>query len=260
MTDQSQTLLVERPADHVALVRLNRPAVRNALNLALRRLLAETFTTLGQDPTVRVIVLTGNAEAFCAGADLNEYRDAGTIEVLQRGLQVLWGAIAACPKPVIAAVNGPALGGGCELALLADIIIAGESARFGQPEVKLGLMPGAGGTQRFARVAGKYAAMKHLLTGQPWTAREALTMGLASAVVEDSAVLPTALSLAGDVAAVAPLAVRQIKELVLESMNTGLDAGLRLEHKAFQILFSSADKREGIAAFLEKRKPNFTGQ
>lgn len=260
MTDESQPLLVERPADHVALVRLNRPAVRNALNLALRHRLAETFTALGQDPAVRAIVLTGNAEAFCAGADLNEYREAGTIEVWQRGLQLLWGAVAACPKPVIAAVNGPAFGGGCELALHADIIIAGESARFAQPEVKLGLMPGAGGTQRVARAAGKYAAMKHLLTGQPWTAQEALAMGLVSSVVSDSAVLPTALSLAGEVAAVAPLAVRQIKELVIESMNSGLDAGLRLEHKAFQVLFSSADKREGMAAFFEKRKPKFTGQ
>lgn len=254
------SLLSESPSPGVMLVRLNRPEVRNALNLQLRRDLAALFAKLSQDEAVRCIVLTGTEKAFCAGADLNEYVDATTIDVLLRDMHLLWGAIAECPKPVIAAVNGYALGGGCELAMHADIIVAGKSATLGQPEVRIGLMPGAGGTQRLTRAIGKFRAMRLLLTGQSITAAEAFAMGLVSAVVPDGEVLPDALKLAGTVAALPPLAVRQIKELVVESMNNTLESGLRLERKAFQLLFSSADKTEGIRAFLEKRKPEFRGR
>lgn len=253
-------LIVEDQGEGVVLVRLNRPQVRNALNMALRTALATTFSTLSRRQDVRCVVLTGDDTAFCAGADLREYRDATSIEILQRNMDQLWAPIAQCPVPVIAAVQGYALGGGCELAMHADIIIAGESARFGQPEVRVGLMPGAGATQRLTRAVGKYFAMKVLLTGEPISANQALASGLVSAVVPDSDVLNESLNLARELARRAPLAVRQIKELVIESMNGSLDSGLRLERKAFQLLFSSADKTEGISAFLEKRPPIFNGR
>jgi len=256
----SDLVLIEFPVEHVAVVRLNRPKVRNALNLATRRLLAKCFCTLGEDESTRCIVVTGDERAFCAGADLREYLNASTIEVAQRNLHQLWTAISSCPKPVIAAVNGHALGGGCELAMQADIIVAGESARFGQPEVRIGLMPGAGGTQRLTRAIGKYRAMNLLLTGDSFSATDALSFGLVTTVVPDQDVLPHSLELAQRLAALPALAVRQIKELVMESMNSTLDSGLRLEAKAFQILFSSEDKTEGIRAFLEKRAPVYRGR
>jgi enoyl-CoA hydratase/carnithine racemase len=173
-------------------------------------------------------------------------------------MHLLWGAIADCPKPVIAAVRGYALGGGCELAMHADIIIAGESAQFGQPEVRIGLMPGGGATQRLTWAVGKFAAMRMLLTGESISASEALSMGLVSTVVADDCVVPEALKLADKIAALAPLAVQLVKESVIESMNSPLDAGLRFERKAFQMLFSTPEKTEGIRAFLEKRKPVFS--
>jgi enoyl-CoA hydratase/carnithine racemase len=205
-------------------------------------------------------VLTGDDRAFCGGADLREYLHASTVEIAQRNLPALWAAISGCPKPLIAAVNGYALGGGCELAMQADIIVAGESARFGQPEVKVGLMPGAGATQRLTRAIGKARAMKLLLTGDMISAAEAFSFGLVSTVVPDTETLPAALELARRIADLPPLAIRQIKELTIESMNSSLEAGLRLEAKAFQLLFSSEDKTEGISAFLEKRPPVFRGR
>lgn len=261
MSSGADTLLItEQHESGVVVLRLNRPHVRNALNLALRRELATAFSALAQRGDVRCVVLTGTATAFCAGADLNEYIDATTIEVLQRNMHLLWGAIAQFPQPIIAAVQGYALGGGCELAMHADIIVAGESAVFGQPEVRVGLMPGAGATQRLTRAVGKFAAMKVLLTGCPIGAREALASGLVSTVVPDDQVFNDAMKLAKDIAQLAPLAVRMIKETVIESMNCTLESGLRLERKSFQILFSSSDKREGIRAFLEKRRPDFQGR
>lgn len=252
---ESTTLVLqESPAEGVVLLRLNRPEVRNALNLALRRELATRFGELSCRDDVRCIVLTGNDRAFCAGADLNEYVDAGPVEIIARNMHLLWGAIADCPKPVIAAVNGYALGGGCELAMHADIIVAGESAMFGQPEVGIGLIPGGGATQRLTRAVGKFAAMKLLLGGEPFAAPTALALGLVSTLVADQAVLPEALKLASRIAGQAPLAVRQIKELVLESMNGTLDAGLRHERKAFQLMFGSPEKTERIRAFLSKTK------
>jgi enoyl-CoA hydratase len=248
-------LLQERLSDGVVLLRINRPGVRNALNLSLRRELAARFLDLGYRDDVRCIVLTGDKKAFCAGADLNEYVDATPTEIIARNMDTLWGAIAGCPKPVIAAVNGYALGGGCELAMHADIIVAGESAIFGQPEVRVGLIPGGGATQRLTRAVGKFVAMKLLLTGEPITAEVAQAIGLVSAVVADDDVLPTALKLAGEIARQAPLAVQHIKELVLESMNGSLDAGLRHERKAFQLMFSTLEKTERIRMFLKKRRP-----
>jgi len=253
-------LIEERPALGVALLRLNRPSVLNALNLALRRVLAEAFSRLEADTGVQVIILAGSERAFCAGADLNEYVDANPPEIIERQMDRLWGAISGCRKPVIAAVRGHALGGGCELAMHADIIVAGSSASFGQPEVKIGIMPGGGATQRLTRAVGKFAAMKILLAGEAFTAQAAAAMGLVSELVEDGEVEARALSLACQMAALPALSLRFIKESVIESMNSPLDAGLRFERKSFQILFSTDDKSEGIRARLEKRKPVFRGQ
>ena len=253
-------LIEERPALGVALLRLNRPSVLNALNLALRRVLAEAFSRLEADTGVQVIILAGSERAFCAGADLNEYVDANPPEIIERQMDRLWGAISGCRKPVIAAVRGHALGGGCELAMHADIIVAGSSASFGQPEVKIGIMPGGGATQRLTRAVGKFAGMKILLAGKAFTAQAAAAMGLVSELVEDGEVEARALSLACQMAALPALSLRFIKESVIESMNSPLDAGLRFERKSFQILFSTDDKSEGIRARLEKRKPVFRGQ
>jgi len=253
-------VLVERPADGVGLVRINRPEARNALNLEVRRLIARNLTEMGEDDATRCIVLAGNEKSFAAGADIKEMAGAGTVDMLLRGTHKLWRAIAACPKPVIAAVNGFALGGGCELAMTCDIIIAGESARFGQPEVRIGIIPGGGGTQRLPRSVGKYKAMRYLLTGDLFSATEAFDMGLVSEIVPDAEVEKRAVEMARQIADLPPLAIQQAKEAVLRGMDAALDAGLAIETRASQILFSSQDQKEGMAAFIEKRKPRFRGK
>lgn len=252
-------VLLERPLDGVAVVRLNRPEVRNALSLTVRELLAEHFAMLGEDAGVRCVVLTGGDKVFAAGADIRDMAERGAAEMMLRRTHVYWQAIASCPKPVIAAVNGYAWGGGCELAMHCDIIVAGESASFAQPEIKVGIMPGAGGTQRLTRAIGKFHTMKMLLTGKPIAARDAFAMGLVSEVVADDQVQAAALDLASTIAAMPPLAVAQIKEVVLAGQDAPLDTALMLERKAFQLLFDTADQKEGMRAFLEKRKPGYTG-
>lgn len=252
-------VILEYPADGVALVRLNRPEAKNALNLAVRKQLAEHFTALGADPAVRCIVLTGG-DCFAAGADIKDMAERGAIDMHLRNVHLLWQAIADCPKPVIAAVNGYALGGGCELAMHADIIIAGENATFGQPEVKVGIMPGAGGTQRLTRAIGKFQAMWLLLTGKPVSGREAFAMGLCSQVVPDHEVEAVALKTAQTIAGMPPLAMTQIKEVVRAGQDMSLDAALMLERKAFHLLFASEDQKEGMQAFIDKRKPVYKGR
>lgn len=251
--------LVERPLPGVALIRLNRPDARNALNQAVREQLAAHFTALSSDGQVRSIVLTGGDQVFAAGADIRDMAERGAMEMFLRQTHRLWAAIAQCPKPVIAAVNGFAFGGGCELAMHADLIVAGEGASFGQPEVRVGIMPGAGGTQRLTRAVGKFQALRMLLTGLPVTADEALRMGLASEVVADDQVQSRALELAKLIASMPPLAVMQIKEVLLAGQDASLDTALMLERKAFQLLFDSADQKEGMRAFLEKRQPVYSG-
>ncbi|HET8727786.1 MAG TPA: enoyl-CoA hydratase [Alphaproteobacteria bacterium] len=253
-------VLLERPSEGVALLRLNRPEARNALNAAVRTQLAEHFQALGKSQEIRAIVVTGNAQAFAAGADLRDLAEATPIDLFLRDSHLLWQAIADCPKPVIAAVNGFALGGGCELAMPADMSVAGEGASFGQPEIRVGIMPGAGGTQRLLRAVGKFKAMKIVLTGEPVPAREAEAMGLVTEVVPDAEVLERALALAGKIAKMPPLAVRQIKEIMLAGQDAPLATALMLERKAFQMLFASDDQKEGMRAFLEKRKPNYEGR
>ena len=257
MTD---LVLLERPAEGVVLLRINRPEARNALNLEVRKLLAKHLADIGEDTTTRAVVLTGNEKSFAAGADIKEMAEAGTIEMLQRGVHRLWRAIAGCPKPVIAAVSGYALGGGCELAMTCDIIVAGESARFGQPEVNIGIIPGGGGTQRLTRAVGKYKAMKYILTGEQFSAKEALDMGLVSEVVPDPEVEGRAIDLARQIAVLPPLAIQLAKEAVLAGMEAPLSSALALETKSLQILFSSQDQKEGMRAFIEKRRPKFSGR
>jgi len=256
----AQVLLVEQPAPGVRLLRLNRPEARNALSMTLRRELARRIAEASEDAEVRAVVIAGGERAFAAGADIKEMAGAGTVEMMGRGILGLWRAIASCTKPVIAAVRGYALGGGCELALLCDIVVAGETARFGQPEIRIGIIPGGGGTQRLVAAIGKHRAMKYLLTGAMFSGREAFDMGLASEAVPDDQVEPRALDLAREIAALSPLAVQQLKDVVLRGMDLPLDAGLALETKALHLLFSTDDQKEGMAAFIEKRPPRFTGR
>lgn len=253
-------VILTGPEAGVATLRIHRPDARNALNQNVRRLLAAHFTALGQDEETRCIVLTGGEQYFVAGADLRDLAECSAIDMHLRNVHLLWRAIAECPKPVIAAVNGYALGGGCELAMHADIIVAGENASFGQPEIRVGIMPGAGGTQRLTRAIGKFQAMKMLLTGLPISGKEAFSMGLASEVVEDGKVQERAAELAKIIANMPPLAARQIKEVLLAGQDAPLEAALMLERKAFHLLFGSHDQREGMRAFLEKRKPVYTGR
>jgi enoyl-CoA hydratase/carnithine racemase len=253
-------VLIERPLDGVALLRINRPAAKNALNAQVRRQLADHLAALADDDGIRAVVLTGNEEAFAAGADIKDMAEAGAVEMMLRNNHLLWQAIARFPKPLIAAVNGYAWGGGCELAMHGDIIVAGENASFSQPEIRVGIMPGAGGTQRLTRAVGKFKAMLMVLTGQAISGVEAGAMGLASKVVPDAEVLSAALDIAKTIARMPPLAVRQIKEVLLAGQDASLDTALMLERKAFQLLFDSRDQKEGMAAFLEKRKPAYEGK
>ena len=248
----------------VAYIALNRPEVFNSFNREMALSLQSILDDCETNSEVRAMVLTGNGKAFCAGQDLKEVTDPdlnpGFKKILEEHYNPIITRIRSIKKPVIAAVNGFALGGGCELAMHADIIIAGESAKFGQPEVKVGIMAGGGGTQRLVRAVGKFKAMKMLLTGEPILANEALEMGLTSEVVADDQVLIRALELADKIAALPPLAIRQTKEVVLAGADCPLDVGLTLERKAFDILFDTEDQKEGMQAFIEKRKPEFKGK
>ncbi|WP_397544154.1 enoyl-CoA hydratase-related protein [Roseovarius salis] len=258
--DQSaEVVLVERPEPGIAKVRLNRPSVRNALDLDIRKKLAEVFRGLADEADLRCIVLTGNDKSFAAGADIADMSEVSAIEMYHRHTERLWAAIGDCPVPVIAAVSGFALGGGLELAMLCDVTIVGRSAKLGQPEVRVGIMPGAGGTQRLVREIGKFRAMRLCLTGEVIGAEEAWDMGLASKVVDDDMVMDEAMAMARTIAGLPPVAVAQIKEVILHGMDAPLGAALALERKALQLLFASEDKGEGMQAFLEKRKPRFTG-
>lgn len=250
---------VARDGEHIAIVKLEREDKRNALNMATREALADAFRGLSDDETVRAIILTGGDTVFAAGADLNEFKDAGAIEVMKRRVERWWRQIAQTPQPVIAAVNGLALGGGFELAMHADIIIAGEGAKIGQPEVRLGIMPGAGGTQRIVRAAGKFAAMRLCLTGEIIDGAEAKAMGLVSKVVADDQVMAEALALAQEIARLPPLATQAIKEAVIQGADASLEAALSMERRAMQLLFASDDRAEGMAAFFDKRKPDYKG-
>jgi enoyl-CoA hydratase/carnithine racemase len=228
--------------------------------MPVRERLAELFRELAEDERVRCVVLAGSDKVFAAGADIKAMAEAQPVDMMLRAGERTWAPIKDFPKPLVAAVNGLALGGGCELAMHADIIIAGESARFGQPEIRLGIIPGAGGTQRLVRAVGKFKAMKILLTGDFVSARDAEAMGLVTEVVPDVEVLDRAMTLAQSIATLPPLAARKIKELVLQGSDLPLEAALVMERNAFQLMFGTTDQKEGMKAFLDKRPPHFTGR
>ena len=254
------TLLIERPSNDIVVFRLNRPQVRNALNLEVRVRLADEVTRFGADADIRCLIITGSDAAFAAGADISEMAEAGPVEVMARNVQKYWRAITECPKPLIAAVEGFALGAGLELAQCADIIVAGEGAKLGQPEVKVGILPGAGGTQKLARLVGSKRAMLLLMTGRMFSAAEAFNMGVVSEVAPTGQALARALAIAHEIAAMPPIAIMQIKEIVNAGLNAPLDTALMLERKAFQLQFATSDQKEGMRAFMEKRKPKFEGK
>jgi len=243
-----------------ATVQWNRPEVLNALNTALMAELTDTLEALDKDDQVRCIILTGNEAAFAAGADIKEMAEASAVEMLLHDQFARWDRIRKIKKPLIAAVSGFALGGGCELAMACDIIIASETARFGQPEITIGVMPGAGGTQRLTRAIGKARAMEIVLTGRFITSREACNAGLVNKVVPNEAVMDEARRLAHEIASRPPVAVRLAKESVLKAFDTTLEGGLEFERKNFYLLFASEDQKEGMKAFTEKRKPAWKGR
>ena len=249
------------PVDGVALVVLDRPQVLNALDFALVEALTIALEALDQDPSCRCIVITGAGErAFAAGADVGELARQTPTTLTVDDTFHHWERIKRVRTPLIAAVRGYALGGGCELAMLCDMIVAGEDAQFGQPEIRLGVMPGAGGTQRLTRAIGKAKAMEMILTGQPIGAREAEARGLVSSVVAAEATVPAALELAARVAAMPPIAVMAAKAAVNRAEELSLEAGLEFERRNFYLLFATDDQREGMAAFAEKRPPRWTGR
>jgi enoyl-CoA hydratase/carnithine racemase len=254
------TLLIERPSTDIVVLRNNRPQVRNALNLEVRVRLADEITRFGADPEIRCLIVTGSEAAFAAGADIGEMAQAGPVEVMARNVQKYWRAVTDCPKPLIAAVEGFALGGGLELALCADIIVAGEGARLGLPEVKVGILPGGGGTQKLARLVGAKRAMLLIMTGKMFSAAEALSMGVVSEVAPTGQALARAIAIAQEIAAMPPIALMQIKEIINAGLNAPLDTALMLERKAFQLQFATSDQKEGMQAFMEKRKPKFEGK
>jgi enoyl-CoA hydratase len=244
----------------IATVTLNRPKVLNALSPDLIAELGQALRELDADDRVRAVVLTGGPKVFAAGADIADMAERSAVEQLHRNQTGRWAPIAEFTKPLIAAVNGYALGGGCELVLMCDMIVAGDSARFGQPEINLGIIPGAGGTQRWPRTAGKYAAMEAMLTGNPITAARAKELGIVNKVVPAEMTIEVARRIALQLAEKAPLALRMAKEAVLKAFESPLAEGLVAERKSFYFLFATEDQKEGMHAFLEKRKAAFKGR
>ena len=245
---------------HVALIQLNRPKDLNALNLQLMSELRDALKQLDNAAAVRAIVITGNERAFAAGADIRQMAGKSAVDMLLADQFSTWDQIRKTKKPVIAAVSGFALGGGCELAMTCDMIVASETAVFGQPEIKLGVMPGAGGTQRLTRAIGKAKAMEMVLTGKFISATEAERIGLINRVVPVELYLDEAFKLASEIANMPPVAVQLAKESVNQAFETTLNEGLYLERKNFYLCFATEDQQEGMQAFVEKRAANFRGK
>ena len=253
-------VLFDRPWPGVLQITLNRPERRNAFSNNCWQLIANALREAETDDSVRCVVVTGGPKDFAAGSDINEMKARGMFGDVTDTRFRNWDTIHRFAKPMIAAVNGYALGGGCELAMVCDIVIAGRSAQFGLPEVNLGLIPGLGGTQRLVRAVGKSMAMKLILSGEFIGADTALSLGLVAEVTEDGETISRALDLAEVIARKAPLAVRAAKQAVLQAYESGLEAGLAYERKATVLLFASEDMKEGVDAFLGKRKPKFKGR
>ncbi|CDH51333.1 enoyl-hydratase [Lichtheimia corymbifera JMRC:FSU:9682] len=257
---QYQHILTETRGN-VGLITLNRPKALNALCNDLFTEVNEAMAKYDADANVGAIVLTGSEKAFAAGADIKEMKDNNFVDTYKKDMLGHWAKISDVKKPIIAAVNGYALGGGCELAMSCDIIYAGEKAVFGQPEIKLGIIPGAGGTQRLVKAVGKSKAMEMVLTGSVnLNATEAENLGLVSKVVPADQLVDEAIKTAGKIASMSQGSVQMAKELINKSFEVPLSSGLRFERVLFQSLFGTADQKEGMAAFAEKRKANFTNQ
>ena len=245
--------------DRVGLVRINRPRALNALNAALMAELADALADFDADDAIGAMVITGNDRAFAAGADIKEMSEASSVDMLTTDLIGGWDRVAEMDKPVIAAVSGYALGGGCELAMMCDMIVASESAIFGQPEINLGVIPGAGGTQRLVRAVGKTLAMEVILNDRRLTAEEAYQFGLVNRVYPKESYLDEALKLANEIAARAPLAIQLAKESINKAFEMTLAEGRIFERRNFYFLFSTADQKEGMDAFLNKREAEWKG-
>lgn len=245
---------------HIGLIQLNRPQKMNALNRPLMSELAQALREFDADDKIRCVVLHGNERAFAAGADIDEMAHAGAIEMYLRAQFDTWDAVRRFRKPLLAGVSGFALGGGCELTLMCDMIVASETARFGQPEINIGVIPGAGGTQRLPRAVGKALAMEMVLTGRHITAEEARVAGMVNRVVPVEVYLEEAKRLAREVAGKSPVATRLGKASVLYAFDSNLQTGLEMERQNFYLLFASEDQKEGMEAFLKKRKPEWKGR
>jgi enoyl-CoA hydratase len=256
---EAQLILVSKE-ERVGLVQLNRPDALNALSPDLMKELVDALEAFDQDDSIGAIVLTGGEKVFAAGADIKRMAEASAVDMLLMDQLARWDRIRKLHKPVIAAINGFALGGGCELAMMCDMIIAGENARFGQPEINIGVIPGAGGTQRLTRAVGKAKAMELILTGRQFSAQEAYEMGLINKVVPPEMTIEEAKTLAKTIAEKPPIAVRLAKDAILKAFDTTIEGGLDYERKLFYLLFASADQKEGMRAFIEKRSPVWQGQ
>ncbi|MBL7833057.1 MAG: enoyl-CoA hydratase/isomerase family protein [Cyclobacteriaceae bacterium] len=244
----------------IALIQLNRPKELNALNPQLMGEVRDALQQLDKNDSVKVIIITGNDQAFAAGADIKQMADKSAIDMQIMDQFSTWDQIRKTKKPIIAAVSGFALGGGCEFVMTCDMVIASETAKFGQPEIKIGTIPGAGGTQRLTKAVGKAKAMELILTGRFLSAQEAHFYGLVNKVVPVEMYMHEAVELAKEIAQMSPVAVQLAKEAINRSFETQLDEGLMFERKNFYLTFASEDQKEGMKAFIEKRKPVFTGK
>ncbi|WCF09266.1 enoyl-CoA hydratase-related protein [Paenibacillus thiaminolyticus] len=260
MTTKLGNVVTVSSAGAVGVLALNRPDVLNALNRELMQELVAELERMDRDDAVKAIVITGNDQAFAAGADIKEMADESAVSLLLKRQFDVWDRIGGIEKPIIAAVSGHVLGGGCELMMNCDLVVASDTARFGQPEIRLGVMPGAGGTQRLTRAVGLRKAMELLLTGDTLPAEEALRCGLINKVAPVELYLQEALKLAHRIAAQPPLAVRLIKQAVRKAEDLPLAEGLDYERQCFHLLFASEDQKEGMRAFQEKRNPQFKGR
>ncbi|MCB0183525.1 MAG: enoyl-CoA hydratase/isomerase family protein [Caldilineaceae bacterium] len=258
MTDYQ--MILTRTEGRVGIVQINRPDALNALNAQVLSEITTALRTFDNDDTTGCVILTGNDKAFAAGADIKAMAQATVVEMMNSPMMQYWEAIRDTQKPLIAAVNGWCLGGGCELAMICDLIIAGEGAKFGQPEINLAIIPGAGGTQRLTRAVGKAVAMDMVLSGRRLSAQEALGFGLVSRVAPDGELMTLSMEVAAAIADKAPVALRLAKDAVNAAFETTLAEGIRLERRLFTMLFATEDQKEGMAAFIEKRKPVWRGQ
>jgi enoyl-CoA hydratase len=254
-----QNILITKEGP-IGIAQLNRPKVLNALNSETMIELVKAFEELDKDQSINVIILTGGPNVFAAGADLKEMAQATPVDLVLGRRFELWDRIRRISKPIIAAVSGYCLGGGNELVMSCDIIIASETATFGQPEVNVGIMPGAGGTQRLTRAVGKYRSMEMILTGRSISAEEAFRIGLVNKIVPVESLMDEAKKIAREIASKPPISVRAAKEAIVRAQDTTLEVGLEFERRAFYLLFATEDGKEGMKAFLEKRKPVFKGK